>query len=257
MIFATDLDRTMIYSSKFLNQENENKVTLVEVLEGKNISYMSNYALKELEEINKKVFVVPVTTRSIRQFTRIETFKYCEYAITSNGGTILHKSKILEDWENHINKILENYKDKMQGVMDNLNKQNVIIRDCTLVDGKFIFTKTDNVEECEKTLEQIIDKSIWNFTIQGQKVYVIPKEITKSNAIQFLKERLKQNRVIAAGDGKMDKDMLEIADIAILPKHGELFLKYKYNKEKLITVDDGIFSADEIIRQVKKIYKGE
>ena len=149
MIFATDLDRTMIYSSKFLNSENEKYVTLVEKLDGKNISYMSKNALQNLEEMSKKIYVIPVTTRSISQFTRIETFKYCEYAITSNGGTIIYNGNILEEWEKHISKICENYKYKINDVMEMLIKQKFIIREPTLVDDTFIFTKTDDVKKCE------------------------------------------------------------------------------------------------------------
>lgn len=256
MIFATDLDRTMIYSSKFLNKDNKDQITLIETLDNKEISYMSNYALRELEEINKKMYVVPVTTRSIKQFLRINTFKYCSYAITSNGGTILHNEQVLEEWEEHIQSILSQYKDKMIETMNLIVNQTFVTREPTLVDGKFIFTKTDNIEECEKTLERIIDKEFWNFTIQGQKVYIIPKEITKSNALKYLKKKLKEDKIVVAGDGKMDKDMLDIADIPILPKHGELYQKHKYNRKNLILVDKGIFSADEIIKKVNEIYKG-
>ena len=39
MIFATDLDRTIIYSPKFVNEENKNSVILIETLDGKEISY--------------------------------------------------------------------------------------------------------------------------------------------------------------------------------------------------------------------------
>ena len=110
---------------------------------------------------------------------------------------------------------------------------------------------------CENELEKYIDKNMWNFTIQGQKVYIIPKEITKSNALNFLKKELKEETIIASGDGKMDKDLLEIANYAILPKHGELYTKYNYTKENLMYVDEGIFAADEIIKKVKKFIKEE
>lgn len=256
MIFATDLDRTIIYSEKFINEENRDKVELIETLDEKPISYISKTALEELKNLSKQIYIIPVTTRSIKQYTRINTFEYCDYAITSNGGTIIYKGKILEEWENHINKLLEPYKQKMEEMIELLKKEKYITREPSLIDEKYIFTKTENVEECEKELEKKIDKNLWNFTIQGQKVYVIPKGITKSNALNYLKEKLKENIVIASGDGKMDKDMLDLADIPILPKHGELYSKLNYNKENLILVDNGVFSSDEIIKEVKKLNKG-
>ena len=257
MIFATDLDRTIIYSSKFVNKEIIDKVTLIEEVDGKPISYISNYALKELENINKYINVIPVTTRSINQFKRINTFKYCKYAITTNGGTILYNGEILKEWDEYIKKILGKYKEKEAEIIELLKKHDFIIKEPNLIDDKFIFTKTNNVELCEKILEKKIDKDIWNFTIQSQKVYVIPKEITKSSAVEFLKNKLKEKIVIASGDGKLDKDMLEIAQIAILPKHGELYEKHKYYKDNCIIVDNGIFSADDIINNVKKQIKEE
>jgi len=255
MIFATDLDRTMIYSNKFVNKDNINKISVVETLDGKEISYMSNYAIKELEKLNKKIYVVPVTTRSVKQFTRINTFKYCEYAITTNGGTILHNGTVLETWENQILKIVKEYKEKMNDVMNVLKNQIFITREPSLIDEKFIFSKTDNIELCEKFLSENIDLGIWNYTIQSQKVYVIPKEITKSNALDYLRNLLNTKTVIAAGDGKMDRDMLEYADYAILPKHGELYKKEKFKKEKISLVDNGILSSNDIIKEVKKYIK--
>lgn len=55
----------------------------------------------------------------------------------------------------------------------------------------------------------------------------------------------------------MDKDMLDIADFAFTPKHGELYLKYNYKKDNLYLVSEGIFAADEIIDKVKEIFKKE
>lgn len=111
------------------------------------------------------------------------------------------------------------------------------------------------MNECEKFLEENIDKNIWNYTIQSQKVYIIPKHITKSNAIKYLKDKLKQKKVIAAGDGKMDQDMLEMADYAILPMHGELYTIHNFTRDNLYYVDKGIFSADEIIKNVRIFIK--
>lgn len=202
MIFATDLDRTMIYSKRMFDIEKIKNVTLVETLDGKDITYMSNYALKELEELNKQIYVIPTTTRSFEQFMRIKTFKYCKYAIVANGGTILYNGKVLKEWEEHISDILKNYTIEMENMKKFLNNQSVITREATLVDGKFVFTKTDDIEKCEKILEEKLDKKLWNYCFQGDKVYIIPKEVTKSNAINYLKNLLNEKILAVAGDRK-------------------------------------------------------
>ena len=49
MLFATDLDRTVIYSNKFV--ENYHTVSCVEHLAGREISYMSHKALELLAQL--------------------------------------------------------------------------------------------------------------------------------------------------------------------------------------------------------------
>ena len=53
MIYATDLDRTVIFSNKFLDECNED-VVCVEEFNDKPISYMTFKALKELKQILNK-----------------------------------------------------------------------------------------------------------------------------------------------------------------------------------------------------------
>ena len=125
MIFATDLDRTIIYSPKFLNEKNKNSVILIETLDGKEISYISKFAFEELKKINKEIYVIPVTTRSINQFKRINTFEYCEYVITSNGGTILHNGIALGEWDDYIFNSLKEYNNKMKKIMDIIVREKI------------------------------------------------------------------------------------------------------------------------------------
>ena len=44
MIFATDLDRTIIHSSKFV--DNASQVKYIEILDDKEISYMSHLSIE-------------------------------------------------------------------------------------------------------------------------------------------------------------------------------------------------------------------
>lgn len=69
----------------------------------------------------------------------------------------------------------------------------------------------------------------WNVSQQGRKIYTMPNPVTKSAAIREVHNRLTADRtlhansiVLAAGDGVLDIDLLEHADFAIRPRHGEL-----------------------------------
>ena len=72
---------------------------------------MTFKALKELENLKKKsnLKVIPVTTRSVAQFKRVNPMQNCEFAITSNGRTILHNGMVFNLWKDRISSILEKY----------------------------------------------------------------------------------------------------------------------------------------------------
>ena len=98
-----------------------------------------------------------------------------------------------------------------------------------------------------KSLNEHLNSSKWwDFGRKQGGLYVFTPSITADNGfwyrgtadsiwqnINFLKNSHEPYVVIAAGDGKMDRDMLEYADYAILPKHGELYKKEKFKKEKI------------------------
>ena len=108
MIFATDLDNTMIFSHRqVIGLEDE--LYCVEYYNGKPITYMTHSAIQMFKNLIGNIFVIPVTTRSISQFERIEFFSTTEYAIVDNGGIILHNRIQDSEWNNYIQSILVKY----------------------------------------------------------------------------------------------------------------------------------------------------
>ena len=98
LIYATDLDRTLIFSKRFIseNKSNTDKTVVERRENGDVISYMSNDVMVQLKEIdnNDSLTIVPVTTRSIKEYNRIELPIVPKYAILDTGGTILELSLI-------------------------------------------------------------------------------------------------------------------------------------------------------------------
>ena len=257
MIFATDLDKTLIYYKTYVNEDIMNKVQLIETREQDPICYISKKAKSELEKINKRINVIPTTTRSIEEFYNIKTFEYCKYAIVSNGGTILENRRIMPEWEEHINAILNNYKDEFNNLIDLVIKSGLATSKPEVRDNVYVFSRIEDKEKCLDFLEGKINTDKWNYCVQGKKLFIIPKVITKSNAVKFLKNKLKSNYLIAAGDSLMDKDMLDIADLPIIPRHGELFKEFNYQKDNMYTTKEGIFSADDIVQKVSEVISKE
>lgn len=248
MIFATDLDRTMIYSNRMLSAK-DSMYRTVESLDSRVISYMDLTAITMIE--NARFMVLPVTTRSIEQFKRVEIFNSLEWAVCTNGGTVLHNGEIDLGWDKHIHSITSKLDfDEAISWLEELEEINDTVR---VVDGKFVYSKTSDIEATDRKLKEIVNKD-WHYTIQGKKVYIIPKGISKSNAIKYIMGKLKETYLVTAGDGKLDVDMLGIGDIAFTPLHGEIYKLELYKGGNLVTVGDGITAAVDILNQVNEIY---
>ncbi|HBL5977815.1 TPA: hypothetical protein LR624_003634, partial [Clostridioides difficile] len=74
MIVFSDLDRSIIYSNKFLNADS--KYTNIEIYREKEISYISLDTINLIKQIQYYGMFIPTTTRTVEQFKRIEFNKY-------------------------------------------------------------------------------------------------------------------------------------------------------------------------------------
>ena len=106
MMFASDLDGTLIYSNRRLDEESLNvPVRYVEVYNGKEISFMTEKAIALLRELSEEMMFVPVTTRTAEQYNRISLFHEeirPTYAITCNGGVVLKDGNIDLQWQDYV-----------------------------------------------------------------------------------------------------------------------------------------------------------
>ncbi|MBS6761795.1 MAG: hypothetical protein KH232_09025, partial [Streptococcus salivarius] len=89
----------------------------------------------------------------------------------------------------------------------------------------------------------------WTHTIQGLKLYIIPKEISKGNALRFLKEKLGEDFVLTAGDGKMDQTFLPLGNVRCIPNQSEIYHLLD-DKEKYTIVPEGLAGAEKILQLV-------
>ncbi len=241
MIFATDLDNTMIFSHRSITG-NKNMFHCVERYQGREITYMTDSAIQKLKFLMNNIFVIPATTRSLAQFNRVQLFQNTKYAIIDNGGMILHNGMVDPNWDNHVNTILNQYDfEKVYHVFTTLP---TLISSPKIIDEKFVFAKVDDVDVCKKILKYKLDTKIWQLSFQGKKVYAIPAEITKGNALKYINEYLLNGNqtTIAAGDSNLDISMLEYSNYGIIPSNCELEALNKFIKTKT-----GINSADSIL----------
>lgn len=215
MIFFTDLDGTVIRSA---SKKRAGDI-VVEYKDGCEITCISPGSAKILAELPDPV--IPVTSRSIEQYKRINIPGFMpKYALTSNGGNLLINGIPDENWLEWSNKTVEKHSAELTAcrkLMENDPDRSFEIR---LVDGLFLFTKSNAPEKTLQYLNGRLDPAVGlDLYNTGAKIYAIPKELNKGAAVKRLAEKLGKHgeKIVCAGDSIMDISMLQIADIAVYP----------------------------------------
>lgn len=258
LILACDLDRTLIYSSKFI--ENEDNYELVEVYEGREISFISKAAKETLRQIADEDIFVPVTTRTEAQFRRIFGLDdiNIRYAIVANGGKILIDGIIDEEWDERVrakvSKLELSFEDIKKILEADLDLENWLIEEKKAEDF-FHYLIVDGESVPKEGLSMLagrLSAKGWQLSLQGRKLYFIPKPISKEDALEYLMNKLGKDHYYAAGDSLLDQAMLERAKEGYYFKHGELYIQKKQIETLNLCEREGIHSAREFLEKYLK-----
>ena len=258
-LIATDLDRTMIYSKAAIKAApTESPLRCVELDKGKPASYMTAAAADLFADLAP---LVPTTTRTIAQFKRIhlpgDPFRY---AITSNGGNILVDGVPDEPWRAAVVDATRAGGAALDEVVADVRSRITPewVDKFRIADDLFCYlvVKVDAVPPgfLAEWGRWCADHG-WSASQQGRKMYAMPDTICKSRAVAEVRKRLTAEgvldasaRVIAAGDGALDAEMLMAADAGIRPRHGELESLGWTHPSVDITTATGIDAGEEIVR---------
>ena len=72
------------------------------------------------------------------------------------------------------------------------------------LDELFIFTKCEKPEEVVEDLQAKLTTKLVDVFHNGEKVYVVPVNLSKGMAVRRLRKRLQPAYIIAAGDSEFD-----------------------------------------------------
>ncbi|AIQ72093.1 MULTISPECIES: HAD family hydrolase [Paenibacillus] len=266
MIYASDLDRTLIYSLNAIGvPENTPGLVPAEVVDGKTVSYISQKALADLMELTSRIIFMPVTTRTIAQYKRINLFQDTiipDYAITSNGGNILIGGEVDKSWRASVGRLVQNESAAAEEVRMHVRSvvhEEWIISERYCDDLFYTFVVVRDLlpmDEITNLAERLYDLG-WRVSLQGRKLYVVPAAVNKSDAIVYVRRTVRSEPMVASGDSLLDKSLLESADYAIAPCHGEIFAEQQSGLVKSrypFTKQAGVFAGDEILQYVNMIY---
>lgn len=232
VLVASDLDRTLIYSAAALAltmpDARAPRLLCVEVHESRPLSYLTETAAQLLTELADAAVFVPTTTRTRRQYQRINLPGPAPaYAVCANGGHLLVDGVSDPEWHARVLARLAAECASLDEVRRHLadTADPAWVRKHRVADDLFAYLVVEREllpEDWVKELAVWAENRGWTVSLQGRKIYAVPKPLTKSAAVREIARRTGAELTLAAGDSLLDADLLLAADRGWRPGHGEL-----------------------------------
>ncbi|MET8947799.1 HAD family hydrolase [Streptomyces sp. NPDC004542] len=232
VLVASDLDRTLIYSSAALAltmpDPRAPRLLCVEVHESRPLSYMTETAAGLLTDLGDAAVFVPTTTRTRKQYQRINLPGPAPvYAICANGGHLLVDGVSDGDWHRRVTERLAGECAPLAEVQEHLLRtaDPLWVRKHRVAEDLFAYLVVEREllpEDWVKELAVWAENRGWTVSLQGRKIYAVPKPLTKSAAVREVARRTGAELVLGAGDSLLDADLLLAVDRGWRPGHGEL-----------------------------------
>ncbi|QTA79161.1 Sucrose-phosphatase-like N-terminal domain-containing protein [Desulfonema limicola] len=269
ILFASDLDRTLIYSQKMIKKYGEkNDTYIAETKDGEPVTYITEKSINLLKQAAQTSMFVPVTTRTRTQYSRVFAIHEQispKYAVTENGGNIWVNEKPLAEWNELIKTRIKEECLAIQEIAKKFKdiQNNNWVKFFREIDGLFaycvFYKKAAPLKEL-RLFQDYLQENKWKTVYHGRKIYFVPMCLTKKNAVKHIADKEDINQIVAAGDSVLDLDLADIADTFISPLHGQIYDSYgENNKYKDISYTDkqGIKAGEEILENVVNIIKNQ
>ncbi|OIK26790.1 hypothetical protein [Streptomyces malaysiense] len=232
VLVASDLDRTLIYSSAALAltmpDARAPRLLCVEVHESRPLSYMTETAARLLTDLGDAAVFVPTTTRTRKQYQRVNLpGPQPAFAICANGGHLLVDGVTDRDWHARVLARLADECAPLAEVQEHLARtaDPVWLRKQRVAEDLFAYLVVEREllpPDWVKELAAWAESRGWTVSVQGRKLYAVPEPLTKSAAVHEVARRTGADLTLAAGDSLLDADLLLAADRGWRPGHGEL-----------------------------------
>jgi hypothetical protein len=254
-LVACDLDQTLIYSRRAFrlpDGEPEPALRVAEVYGGGPASFTTERAASALAQLADCADLVPVTTRTLEQYRRVDLGIRPRFAVTANGGTLLVDGLPDPGWERTVREALKASGRPLTevAVLAERWADPSWVRTLRVADDFFVYLVAHERELIpdltDLETELVLDG--WTLSVQGRKVYLVPAALTKQAALAEVAGRVGgDSGVAAAGDSLLDAGMLEAADVAVRPAHGELH-DASWNRTHLrVTPSAGLLGGEQVV----------
>lgn len=271
MVFASDLDSTLIYSARHCELINEKNLFPVDFYNNNNCSFITKSMQHKLEHINESMLFIPVTTRSKEQYIRMNYFYDVinpKYAVVANGGIILKNGIELKAWSDISSNSLKDVVSVRTMIkLCSFFLESNFIKSYKTCEDFFIYSILDEDKLANMISNMEIDLdyfevlcsfcSKYNYSVskQGKKVYIVPNCINKYDPINYIMQLENINTLLASGDSLLDYPLIKNSTYGIIPYHGELLRNHPsktFAATVYITKESGIFAGEEIVDIIHK-----
>lgn len=256
-VVCIDLDRTIIYSPRALllpHSDHENPRLLgVETLHGTPQSFVTERAGGLLRELAAACVLVPTTTRTPKQLHRVDlpgVGRAPRYAIASNGGHLLVDGHPDEDWNEQVRRSLDGCATVEEVRHHVQRRRGDFVEKLRVASDLFVYCVVDRAELPSGWVAELTHwcaERGWGVSVQGRKVYAVPRPLTKSSAAREVMRRTGADHLVAAGDSLLDAELLATADRAVRPTQGELADEDWTTPGLHVTQAPGVLGGEELV----------
>jgi hypothetical protein len=256
VLVATDLDGTVLFSDRAMGGDRPDPARLraVDVVGERVYGYMTDAVEAHWSRIVGTGALLPVTTRSVPQYTRLRLPGPApRHAVVCNGARLLVDGESDPAWERTVRAAMSSG----AAPFDEVWRQASTWRDARgfssvrAVEDFFVYLSVAVREDwlagfAGEAAEWCRSRG-WRASLQGRKLYLLPATLDKAPAVAEVAARLNAARVVAGGDSLLDARMLRTADAAIRPAHGELHVTGFSAPNCRTTTGRGAAAGDEIM----------
>lgn len=208
-VFAFDLDGTVMHSRR----RHRDGDVCVEWIDGEEYGFMLRDTLEALLATCEKAELIPVTSRSVVQYRRIEWPDGIEprIAFVDNGALLLTDYGATELRLRGKTVELEN---RLSSIADLFAKSPSIVRS-RVVDAAYVLGILEEDAVGRYFFNDFSIPADFDGFVEGKKAYLFPAGTTKGEAVRRIRLSFPGCRLIAAGNALNDASMLLESDFAV------------------------------------------
>ena len=264
-VVVSDLDRTLLYSPAAMGLSMPDaeapRMLCVEVYRSAPQSFLTETAAGHVAALAEVGRLVPVTTRTVAQYQRITLpGPPAAFALCANGGRLLRDGTEDLDFTAAVTARLADAGAPLAEMSARMHEAvgasgAGFVKTVRDAEGLFCYAVVDRPALCPTWLEDLTGVATdlrWSVSLQGRKLYLVPAALTKGAAAREVADLMGASYLCAAGDSLLDADLLEVADAAIRPAHGELADTGWSRDHVTVTAATGIMAGEEIASWMRR-----